>query len=109
VVGVALIPAVGPLSALRALRLVSAVPSMKRVVSGPLAAVAGMASVASLLALVSFVAAVMATTLFGAITPVYFGDLGTTFFTLHRRGGAAWRARWRATSRKRRHRPGRTR
>lgn len=97
VVGVALVPAAGPLSVLRslrimrALRLVSAVPSMRRVVSGLLAAVPGMASVASLLALVIFVAGVMATKLFGAIAPVYFGDLGTTLFTLFQiMTGEAW-------------------
>ena len=97
VVGVALVPAAGPLSVLRTLRvlrvlrLVSAVPSMRRVVSGLLAAVPGMASVASLLALVIFVAGVMATKLFGAIAPVYFGDLGTTLFTLFQiMTGEAW-------------------
>jgi voltage-gated sodium channel len=97
VIGVALVPASGPLSVLRTLRvlrvlrLVSAVPSMRRVVSGLLAAVPGMASVASLLALVIFVAGVMATKLFGAIAPVYFGDLGTTLFTLFQiMTGEAW-------------------
>lgn len=88
VIGIALVPAAGPLSVLRTLRvlrvlrLVSAVPSMRRVVSGFLAAVPGMASVASLLALVIFVAGVLATKAFGPITPVYFGDLGTSLFTL---------------------------
>jgi voltage-gated sodium channel len=97
VIGIALVPAAGPLSVLRTLRvlrvlrLVSAVPSMRRVVSGLLAAVPGMASVASLLALVIFVAGVMATKLFGGIAPVYFGDLGTTLFTLFQiMTGEAW-------------------
>lgn len=97
VIGVALVPAAGPLSVLRTLRvlrvlrLVSAVPSMRRVVGGLLAAVPGMASVASLLALVIFVAGVMATKLFGGIAPVYFGDLGTTLFTLFQiMTGEAW-------------------
>jgi voltage-gated sodium channel len=97
VIGIALVPAAGPLSVLRTLRvlrvlrLVSAVPSMRRVVSGLLAAVPGMASVASLLALVIFVAGVMATKLFGAIAPVYFGDLPTTLFTLFQiMTGEAW-------------------
>ena len=97
VIGIALVPATGPLSVLRTLRvlrvlrLVSAVPSMRRVVSGLLAAVPGMASVASLLALVIFVAGVMATKLFGAIAPVYFGDLGTSLFTLFQiMTGEAW-------------------
>ncbi len=97
VIGVALVPAAGPLSVLRTLRvlrvlrLVSAVPSMRRVVSGLLAAVPGMASVASLLALVIFVAGVMATKLFGGIAPAYFGDLGTSLFTLFQiMTGEAW-------------------
>lgn len=97
VVGVALVPAAGPLSVLRtlrvlrALRLITAVPSMRRVVSGLLGAVPGMASVASLLALVIFVAGVMATTLFWHVTPEYFGDLGTTLFTLFQvMTGEAW-------------------
>jgi voltage-gated sodium channel len=97
VIGIALVPAAGPFSVLRALRvlrvlrLISAVPSMRRVVSGLLAAMPGMASVAGLLSLVIFVAGVMATKLFSAIAPVYFGDLGTTFFTLFQiMTGEAW-------------------
>jgi len=97
VIGIALVPAAGPLSVLRTLRvvrvlrLVSAVPSMRRVVGGLLAAMPGMASVASLLALVIFVAGVMATKLFGGIAPVYFGDLGTSLFTLFQiMTGEAW-------------------
>jgi voltage-gated sodium channel len=88
VVGISLLPATGPLSVLRALRilrvlrLVSAVPAMRRVVSGLLAAVPGMASIGALLALIIYVAAVMATKLFGEIAPHFFGDLGTTLFTL---------------------------
>jgi voltage-gated sodium channel len=88
VVGVALVPATGSLSVLRTLRvlrllrLVSVVPSLRRVVAGLLAAVPGMASVAGLLTLVIFVAGVLATGLFGPIAPGYFGDLGTTLFTL---------------------------
>jgi voltage-gated sodium channel len=73
------------------LRLISAVPAMRRVVSGLLAAVPGMASIGALLGLIIYVAAVMATKLFGAITPEYFGDLGTTLFTLFQTmTGEAW-------------------
>ncbi|WP_216210155.1 ion transporter [Amycolatopsis aidingensis] len=88
VVGIALVPATGPfavlrsLRVLRVLRLISVVPSMRRVVSGLLAAVPGMASIAALLALIIFVAGVMATKLFGGIAPANFGDLGTSLFTL---------------------------
>ncbi len=97
VVGISLVPATGPFSVLRALRvlrvlrLVSAVPSMRRVVSGLLAAVPGMASIGALLSLVIYVAAVMATKLFGGISPEFFGDLGTTLFTLFQvMTGEAW-------------------
>jgi len=88
IVGISLIPATGPFSVLRALRvlrvlrLISAVPAMRRVVAGLLAAVPGMASIGALLALIIYVAGVMATKLFGHIAPEYFGDLGTTLFTL---------------------------
>jgi voltage-gated sodium channel len=88
IVGVSLIPTAGPFSVLRALRvlrvlrLISAVPAMRRVVSGLLAAVPGMASIGALLALVIYVAGVMATKLFGGIAPQYFGELDTTLFTL---------------------------
>jgi voltage-gated sodium channel len=97
IVGISLIPTAGPFSVLRAmrvlrvLRLISAVPAMRRVVNGLLAAVPGMASIGALLALVIYVAGVMATKLFGHISPHYFGDLGTTLFTLFQTmTGEAW-------------------
>jgi len=88
IVAIALVPATGPFSVLRAmrvlrvLRLISAVPAMRKVVSGLLAAVPGMASIGALLGLIIYVAGVMATKLFGTIDPVNFGDLGSTLFTL---------------------------
>ena len=97
VVGIALVPASGPFSVVRALRvlrvlrLVSQVPSIRRVVSGLLAAMPGMASAGALLALVLYVAGVIATKLFGPILPEYFGHLGTTLFTLFQvMTGEAW-------------------
>ena len=97
IVAISLIPATGPFSVLRALRvlrvlrLISAVPAMRRVVSGLLNAVPGMASIGALLGLIIYVAAVMATKLFGTISPEYFGDLGTTLFTLFQTmTGEAW-------------------
>ena len=88
VVGVALVPATGHLAVLRSLRilrvlrLISAVPSMRRVVSGLLAAIPGMASIVALLLLVLYVASVMATQMFGPAFPDQFGTLGTSVFTL---------------------------
>ena len=88
IVGIALLPASGALSVLRALRvlrvlrLVSLVPSMRGVVSALLSALPGMASIVGLMALVLYVSAVLATNLFGATAPEFFGDLGTSLFTL---------------------------
>ena len=88
VVGVSLLPASGAFSVIRALRvlrvlrLVSIVPSMRKVVNALLGALPGLGSIAALLLSVLYVAAVMATKLFGPISPGYFGDLGKTAFTL---------------------------
>ena len=88
VVGIALLPASGELSVLRALRvlrlmrLASAIPSMRRVISGMFAAIPGGASVAGVLLVMYYVAAIMATNFFGSTVPDHFGDLGNTFFTL---------------------------
>ena len=97
IVAISLVPASGPLSVLRALRvlrvlrLISVVPSMRRVVAGLLAAVPGMASISALLALILYVSAVMATKLFATSAPEYFGDLGSTLFTLFQTmTGEAW-------------------
>ena len=97
VVGIALIPATGPMSVLRALRilrvlrLADSVPSMKRVVNGLVAAVPGMGSVGALLVLVMYVSVVIATNLYGGISEEHFGDLGTSAFTLFQvMTGEAW-------------------
>ena len=88
IVGIALLPTSGAFSVLRALRvlrvlrLVSMVPSMRRVVSALLAALPGMASIIGLMSLVLYVSAVMATKLFGAIAPEFFGTFGASLFTL---------------------------
>lgn len=88
VVGVALIPATGSLSVLRALRilrvlrLISIVPSLRRVVTGFITALPGMGSIILLLSLVFYVSAVMATKLYGASFPDLFGDIGASLYTL---------------------------
>lgn len=88
VVGIALVPATGAFSVLRALRvlrvlrLVSVIPSMRRVVSTLLAAIPGVTSIVGLLVLVIYVGAVMATKLFGETSPQHFGDLGRSLWTL---------------------------
>lgn len=88
VVGIALVPATGPLAVLRALRvlrvlrLISLLPQMRRVVEALVYSLPGMASIAMLMGVVFFVGSVVATKLFGAAHPVYFGTLGDSLFTL---------------------------
>jgi voltage-gated sodium channel len=88
VVGIALMPATGNLSVLRALRilrvlrLVSIVPSLRRVVGGLIAALPGMGSIMLLLSLVYYVFSVMATKLFGAAFPDWFGTIGASAYSL---------------------------
>ncbi|RRV14124.1 ion transporter [Stutzerimonas xanthomarina] len=88
VVAIALVPASGPFSVLRALRvlrvmrMVTMVPSMRRVVGALLAAIPGLGSIAMVLALVFYVSAVIATGLFGADFPEWFGNLGRSIYTL---------------------------
>jgi voltage-gated sodium channel len=85
VVAIAWMPASGPLSVLRALRvlrLISVVPSLRNVVEAMLGALPGMGSIVLLMALLFYVFAVMATKLFGAGMEEQFGDLGASLFTL---------------------------
>jgi voltage-gated sodium channel len=88
VVGIALAPATGSLSVLRALRilrvlrLVTAVPSLKRVVGGLVTALPGMGSILLLLLLIFYVFSVMAAKLFGESKPELFGNLGAAAYTL---------------------------
>ncbi len=88
VVGIALMPATGSLSVLRALRilrvlrLVSMMPSLRRVVGGLVSALPGMGSIMLLLTLVFYVFSVMATKLFGAAFPDWFGTIAKSAYTL---------------------------
>ena len=86
IVAVAWVPSAGPLSVLRALRimrvlrLLSVVPQMRTVVGALFRALPGMGSVVAVLALVFYVAAVMATKLFGAAFPEWFGSIGAGLY-----------------------------
>lgn len=88
VVGIALLPATDALSVfrslriLRALRLITAVPSLRRVVAGLVSALPGMGSIMLLLMLVFYIFAVMASKLYGESHPALFGDLGRSAYTL---------------------------
>ena len=88
VVGIALLPTGGDFAVLRALRvlrvlrLLSMVPQMKRVVSALLSAIPGLSSIILVLFLVFYVFAVMATNLFAASHPQWFGSIGQSMYTL---------------------------
>lgn len=88
VVGIALVPATGQFSVLRALRvlrvlrILTIVPSMRRVVGALLGAIPGLMSIGMVLLIIYYVFAVIATNLFAAAFPEWFGHLGRSFYTL---------------------------
>ncbi|WNO59744.1 ion transporter [Rheinheimera sp. MMS21-TC3] len=88
VVGIALLPASGPFSVLRALRVLRVlrvltfVPSMKKIVGALMQSLNGMLSITMVLGLIYYVAAVMVTKLFGEAFPEWFGSLGGSLYTL---------------------------
>jgi voltage-gated sodium channel len=88
IVSVSLVPAQEGFSVLRALRvlrvlrLISAFPRLRSVVQGLVGAIPGIASIALIMILIFYVFAVMATKLYGAVYPEWFGTLGNSFFTL---------------------------
>ncbi len=88
IVGIALIPGAQTLSVLRALRIlrllrvISVAPRLRRVVEGFISALPGMGSVFLLMAIIFYIGAVMATKLFAASFPDWFGTLGRSAYTL---------------------------
>ncbi|MEL6642854.1 MAG: ion transporter [Pseudomonadota bacterium] len=88
IVGVSLVPGAQSFSVLRALRIlrllrvVSATPRLRRVVEGFITALPGMGSVFLLMALIFYISAVMATKLFAASFPQWFGSLGQSAYSL---------------------------
>ena len=88
IVAISLAPAGQGFSALRALRIlrvlrvISVAPSLRRVVEGFIRAVPGMDSVFLLMGLLYYIGAVIATKLFGASFPDWFGTLGLSAYTL---------------------------
>src|SRR6056297_1225646 len=88
IVGISLVPGSQSMSVLRALRIlrvlrvVSVAPRLRRVVEGFITALPGMGSVFLLMAMIFYVGAVMATKLFGATFPEFFGSLGNSAYTL---------------------------
>ncbi len=67
---------------LRALRLVSVVPSMRKVIVGLFRAIPSIGTVIVMLLLLFYISAVMATKLFGEAFPEWFGHLGASLYSL---------------------------
>lgn len=88
IVAISLIPASQGLSVLRAmrilrlLRVLSVTPSLRRVVEGLMNALPGMGSVFVLMGIIFYIGAVMATKLFGASFPEWFGTIGRSGYSL---------------------------
>jgi voltage-gated sodium channel len=88
VVGVALVPGAGPWSVLRSLRvlrvlrLLTVMPQLRKVVAAFLHAIPGLTGVMAVMAVFFYTAGVLATTLFGATHPQWFGSLGKSLFSL---------------------------
>ena len=88
IIGIALAPATGSLSVLRtlrifrAMRLLSVVPSMRKVTQALLSAIPGILSVGSIILLIFYVSAVLATNFFGSDFNSWFGNIGRSMFSL---------------------------
>lgn len=67
---------------LRVLRVISAAPRLRRVVEGFLSALPGMGSVVLLMSMIFYIGSVLATQLFGAQFPDWFGTLGRSAYSL---------------------------
>jgi voltage-gated sodium channel len=88
IVSAALVPAgqqfsvLRALRILRALRLISVVPSMRKVIVGLFSAIPSIGTVIVMLVLLFYISAVMATKLFGQAFPEWFGNLGASLYSL---------------------------
>ncbi len=88
IVAIALAPAAEGFQVLRALRvlrilrMITVIPSLRRVVGALAAALPGMGSIFLLLGLIFYISSVMATKLFGASFPDWFGTIGASAYSL---------------------------
>lgn len=88
IVGIALVPASGPLAILRAfrilriLRLVTKIARLRHLVESLIRALPSIGWIVVLLLMVFYIFAVMGTKLFGEQFPAYFGHLGASLYTL---------------------------
>lgn len=88
VIAIALAPGAGPwavlrsLRVLRVLRLLTVIPSLRRVVAAFLHSIPGLAGVVAVMGIFFYTAAVLATKLFGASFPQWFGSIGASLYSL---------------------------
>ncbi len=88
VVAIALVPGAGvwavlrSLRVLRVLRLLTAIPSLKKVVAAFIHSIPGLTGVMAVMAIFFYTMGVLATRLFGATHPEWFGSLGASLYTL---------------------------
>lgn len=88
IVGIALVPAAGPLHILRTMRilrtarLIKNVPKLRLIIESLLKSVPSIGWIAILLTIIFYIFAVIGTSLYQEAFPQYFGDMGKTFFTL---------------------------
>lgn len=88
VIGLALLPATDGMTVLRMLRIlrvlrvISVLPSLRRIVEAAIRALPGMGSILLVLVMIFIIGAVIATRMYGAEFPIYFGSLGDSLFTL---------------------------
>jgi voltage-gated sodium channel len=96
VIVLSIVPASGTLLMLRTVRilrtfrLISVVPSMRRVVNALFTAVPGLVSILLLLMLVLYTSAIAAVQMFGAVTPEEFGSLGVSLLTMFKVMTQGW-------------------
>ena len=88
IVGIALVPSSGPLEIMRtlrifrAMRLLSLVPSMRKVIQALFLAIPGIFSVGSIIMLIFYVSSVLTTNFFGPEFDEWFGSIGRSMYSL---------------------------
>lgn len=96
VIAISVVPASGTLLMLRTIRilrtfrLISVLPSMRRVVNALFTAVPGLISILLLLMLVLYTSSIAAVQMFGAIAPDHFGHLGSALLTMFKVMTQGW-------------------
>jgi voltage-gated sodium channel len=70
------------LRVLRVLRLISVIPQFRKVIQAFMDSLSGLIVIAAIMLIIFYVGAVMATNLFGATFPQWFGTIGRSLFSL---------------------------